>query len=398
MPRLPRFVPLLLLALLVVPPVVGQTCAPGTRGSLVFDGVDDMVRIPHDPVIDGMTNFTFEVWLKASPTGGLYRTIMDKGGENHYLVGVFQQAAFHIESALVFNDGPIVTDGIWRHLAITGAGNNLTMYIDGVLVAVGTYTAPLSVVTADLHFGAFKGVTNFFDHWSGALDDIRIWNVARTHAQIDANRLYVLNGSEPGLVAYYRFDQAPGQTVINSATSTGSALDGTLGPDAAATSQDPTFSTTEFPPMYYCASGTGQPNSAAARLQINGAGAGVTPGPFAVSVAGGTNLTMSWNGPANMPFALVTGYLNANNFNFGCVGVVDIGTPPFFADIDVFFDGASYPGSLFYVMSNSGAAVQVFSVPQTAQGLSIAVQGIVFQPSGSGCPVVLTAAFNVSVT
>src|SRR4029079_3883343 len=104
----------------------------------------------------------------------------------------------------------------------------------------------------------------FYDHWAGAIDDVRIWSVTRTAAQIDGNRLYTLAGNEPGLVAYYKFDATSGQTVVNSAA-TGAALDGTLGADATATAEDPTFSTTDTAPMLYCSvSGTGQPNSTAA--------------------------------------------------------------------------------------------------------------------------------------
>jgi hypothetical protein len=376
-------------------PLTAQACATGTRASLVFDGVNDYVKIPHNPAIDGFTNFTLEVWFKAAPTGPLYRTLIDKGGENHYLLGVFQQAATHIEGTLVFENGPNVLNNTWRHLALTGAGSNLVFYLDGIVIAAGTYNAPLGTVTDNLHLGAFLGPLQYHDHWNGAIDEVRIWNVTRSQAQINANRLYVLSGSEPGLMAYYRFDNTSGQIVVNSATATGAALDGTLGPDAIPTAEDPFFSTADYPPMYYCVSNPGQANSALARLEINGAGAGTVPGPFPVSVPGGTSLTFSWAGPVNMPYALALGPLNVNNANLGCVGLVDIGTPPFYGDLFFFMDGLALPGSLLYVLSASGTSSQVFTVPQAAAGLSFTCQGVVFQPFG--CPVVLTSAFTVSV-
>jgi hypothetical protein len=40
----------------------------------------------------------------------------------------------------------------------------------------------------------------------GALDEVRIWNVARTQAQIQSSMNQHLTGSEPGLVGYWQFD------------------------------------------------------------------------------------------------------------------------------------------------------------------------------------------------
>ena len=60
-------------------------------------------------------------------------------------------------------------------------------------------------------------------------------------------------------------------------------------------------------------------------------------------------------------------------------------------------NGLFYPGSLLYVLSSTGAGTQTFTVPQAAAGSSVTVQGIVIQPIGAGCPVVLTATFQISV-
>jgi hypothetical protein len=46
--------------------------------------------------------------------------------------------------------------------------------------------------------------------WTGVMDEVRIWSVAKTPAEIMANMKVVLKGTEPGLVAYYRFDEGSG--------------------------------------------------------------------------------------------------------------------------------------------------------------------------------------------
>jgi Concanavalin A-like lectin/glucanases superfamily len=44
--------------------------------------------------------------------------------------------------------------------------------------------------------------------WRGKLDDVRLWNVARTADQIQAGYLTQLAGSQSGLVANWQFDES----------------------------------------------------------------------------------------------------------------------------------------------------------------------------------------------
>ncbi|MFK5971063.1 MAG: hypothetical protein QM487_13225 [Candidatus Marithrix sp.] len=44
--------------------------------------------------------------------------------------------------------------------------------------------------------------TNYF---SGEIDEVRIWSVARSQAEIQASMNSTLTGSESGLAAYYNF-------------------------------------------------------------------------------------------------------------------------------------------------------------------------------------------------
>ena len=46
--------------------------------------------------------------------------------------------------------------------------------------------------------------------WQGKIDELRVWNVFRTADQIKANMRVLLKGTEPGLIAYYKFDEGLG--------------------------------------------------------------------------------------------------------------------------------------------------------------------------------------------
>lgn len=67
-----------------------------------------------------------------------------------------------------------------------------------------------------------KSVDRFF---RGELDEVRIWEVARTDEQITTNRFKPLSGKEDGLLAYYNFEtlSAKGDSLTN--VKTGSYLE-----------------------------------------------------------------------------------------------------------------------------------------------------------------------------
>ena len=48
------------------------------------------------------------------------------------------------------------------------------------------------------------------DGFTGKMDEVRIWKVARNAQQIADNYKLILTGAEPGLVAYYHFDDGAG--------------------------------------------------------------------------------------------------------------------------------------------------------------------------------------------
>jgi hypothetical protein len=59
-------------------------------------------------------------------------------------------------------------------------------------------------------------VDNYFE---GMIDEVRIWNVARTKSQIQSNMDNTLSGSETGLVAYYKFEEISGGFTVTNKTS-----------------------------------------------------------------------------------------------------------------------------------------------------------------------------------
>ncbi len=54
------------------------------------------------------------------------------------------------------------------------------------------------------------------DSYEGALDDVRIWNTARSEAEIQQSMTRELTGGENGLVGYWTFNDNSGNTVLDS--------------------------------------------------------------------------------------------------------------------------------------------------------------------------------------
>jgi hypothetical protein len=77
---------------------------------------------------------------------------------------------------------------------------------------------------------------------NGLLAELRVWNVARTAAQLSASYNHGLMGNEAGLVGYWKLDDAPGSTMAADSVAGGHTPHaGVLMANAAA--QRPTFVT-----------------------------------------------------------------------------------------------------------------------------------------------------------
>lgn len=98
----------------------------------------------------------------------------------------------------------------WVHLAVTvSSDRQVNYFINGD--PAGSWDASWDVtIGPNITLG-----DNTQRQFNGMLDEVQIWNVARSQADIQANMVQPLTGYEPGLVAYYRFDEGGGITVYD---------------------------------------------------------------------------------------------------------------------------------------------------------------------------------------
>lgn len=90
------------------------------------------------------------------------------------------------------------------HVAVTYGGSDLRLYLNGTLDAAFVVSGLQEPVGGGT-FGLGQNLSNFADQFNGRIDEVRIWNVARTQAQIAGNM-----GAEipvqPNLVGYWRLN------------------------------------------------------------------------------------------------------------------------------------------------------------------------------------------------
>jgi len=108
----------------------------------------------------------------------------------------------------------------WLHLAwvydptgglayLGQTGLNFMFTVNGVPQNIPDKKQAGALLTMKTRISIGSGQTTD-DGFTGKMDELRIWKVARTAQQIADNYKLILKGDEPGLVAYYHFDDGAG--------------------------------------------------------------------------------------------------------------------------------------------------------------------------------------------
>jgi hypothetical protein len=113
------------------------------------------------------------------------------------------------------------------HVAITwsNATQTAVIYINGFKYYEQSGIPAFSIQYAAANHLTLGAKTDLTQAFNGKIDDVRIWNTALTQAAIRSRMNTLLTGTEAGLVAYYRFDEASTSTIA-AATGAGVTLTG----------------------------------------------------------------------------------------------------------------------------------------------------------------------------
>ncbi|HAW18598.1 MAG TPA: hypothetical protein DCX14_00300 [Flavobacteriales bacterium] len=191
------------------------------QNALQFDGANDYVQTTFDGVL-GSTNRTFEAWVNLSSSATGNNAVIDYGqnavgSRNTFMINSNNGLSF-ISGGTNANIGTasnIVTANQWTHVAFVLDSGTGYLYLNGTQVGTGSLTSVNTPTTGtDLRIGQRVSGGNI--PFEGAIDEVRVWDYARTAAEISANMGAEFCELDSHLVAYHKFNHG-----IASGTNTG---------------------------------------------------------------------------------------------------------------------------------------------------------------------------------
>lgn len=198
---------------------VSQTTAYNVIGgitaqtALVFDGLDEGVTIPNNVVFDFDTG-TVELWFRPDANDNVNRTLMSMrsglfGATRWSLHYNAVQQKFGVYNGVSFATGNTVAiqQGDWNHVAFRMTLGGMEVVLNGTSTGTINIGILSSVTGENLMIGAHTDPAND-EEWIGAIDDVRVWNVLRSVAEIDAAKDSCYTGTETGLLAFYDFEDS----------------------------------------------------------------------------------------------------------------------------------------------------------------------------------------------
>ena len=182
-------------------------------------------------------DFTIEAWIKTTESLSGTQHFQGRGIIDADLVGSANDFSSEVlNGGFAFGVGnpnitlqstSAVATGQWVHVAASRneATGELRLFVNGTLEGSivssnrGALDQPSTISIGGAHL-----VRNFI----GEIDEVRLWSVVRSAEQIRAALRQRLDGTNPGLVGYFRFeDRGTEATEDTSGVSTGATLVGT---------------------------------------------------------------------------------------------------------------------------------------------------------------------------
>lgn len=192
---------------------------PGDAGyALRFDHRGDMVTVPHNAAFDEIEatdEFTFEAWVNIEHYDNGFFPIFDKYKPSIDWGWQFLCTYWGVELNTIYSNvssGVAVETGKWTHVAISyrRSAGTARFYLNGALSAEKPFDGDLPDVESEHPLLVGYGPSGGDEQAFGMIDEVRIWNVARSEQEIRDNMNVRLAGNETGLVLCLAFDEGMG--------------------------------------------------------------------------------------------------------------------------------------------------------------------------------------------
>jgi len=211
--------------------------AKAQNSSLNFNGTSQYVDCGSGSLLNATAIKTLECWVKLNSTIGtqeiLSRSVSNSGIDLLVSGGLLSfycaKDAFNI-SGVIYSSS--LSTNTWYHVAATWDGStkeSMVLYVNGKSVGsrmdVGNINGGITNPTSTFRIGQWsQAVTSRF--LNGTVDEVRVWSVQRTPAQIKAGIYGAVPSSTANLIAYYGCNEGSGASLLTSTATSG--ISGTL--------------------------------------------------------------------------------------------------------------------------------------------------------------------------
>lgn len=195
---------------------------------MTYDTGNDFVVVPDSNSLDLTTGLTIEAWIKPDIYRGL-QTIVSKwrgNAPNSYIFKAYDdwrttgELYFVTEGTspnfvqYVYGNTDIPINS-WTHVAATfDTTNGTRLFVNGIQDSIFSNTGTLNINDIALTIGCVYGSAGIPTQiFNGLIDEVRIWDYARTPQQLQDDMFYALTGNESGLRAYWNFNEGSGQVL-----------------------------------------------------------------------------------------------------------------------------------------------------------------------------------------
>ncbi|AFY57237.1 laminin G domain-containing protein [Rivularia sp. PCC 7116] len=170
----------------------------------------------HTILSEPATNVTHELWFRTTdPNAGIFSIIGSANPDRAIFLqnGILHANNFNDSLNYVTAHGQNLADGNWHHVAhvIDGSLNQQRLYVNGQFVGVGTGGASPITYNNHLHIGYAPHSNS--KYFRGDIDEVRVWNKAKTQAEIQQTMYKSLQGNESNLLGYWNFDNNSAEDV-----------------------------------------------------------------------------------------------------------------------------------------------------------------------------------------
>lgn len=190
--------------------------------AIQFNGGSSL-KVRNAANLNPTTAISIEAWVNRTTTAA-WRSIVSKDSALGFIQYTFAINANHQLEFVVnttggfhqFTSTNIVPAGL-NHVAATFNGSNFRFYVNGnIFMDTSVTSSTIIPSNFDVTIGNDAVASTPF---TGVIDELKIWNTARTENEIRLNmHTRLANAPSVNLVAYYRFDEGTGNTFTTDAS------------------------------------------------------------------------------------------------------------------------------------------------------------------------------------